>query len=258
MRNIRLTISYDGTDFHGWQIQPLVPTVQGLVGEAIASLTGRETSLHGSGRTDAGVHALNQVANFHTECAIPVSNLVTALNHLLPSAIRIKSAEEVDEKFHSRYNATAKTYHYRLLLSPFCSPFLSRFVWHYPFSLDCQEMVRAAGLFAGTRDFTSFAAAESCAQDAVDGLPASGVRTVFSSRLIWREKRQMLLYAVRGNGFLHHMVRNIVGTLVEIGRGKMAVEDIPAILAARDRRLAGPTAPASGLCLVSVEYQTAV
>jgi tRNA pseudouridine38-40 synthase len=258
LRNIRLTLSYDGTDFHGWQIQPHVPTIQGLVGEAVARLTGERVSLYGSGRTDAGVHALKQIANFQTGCAIPAPNLAAALNHLLPAAIRVRSAAEVDGKFHARYSATAKTYHYRLLLAPFCSPFLARWVWHTPFPLDCGEMQRAAGHFAGSHDFTSFAAAESGAEDNIDSLGGSSVRTVYSSRLIWRRRRQMLIYAVRGNGFLHHMVRNMVGTLVEIGKGRMRGEDIPAMLAARDRRRAGPTAPAAGLCLVSVEYDSGV
>jgi tRNA pseudouridine38-40 synthase len=231
-------------------------------------------SLHGSGRTDAGVHALNQVANFKTECSIPCANLLKALNNVLPPAVRIKQVEEVPNSFHARHDARSKTYRYRILLAPVASPFVGRFVCHYPYPLDRKTMAAAARLFEGEHDFTSFAASTAIVvRDSGFGIREEGnsdfaripnpetripetslLRTIFSSKALWRPKTSILVYEVKGSGFLHHMVRNIVGTLIEVGRGKLRVNDIPEILAARDRSRAGPTAPASGLILVRVEY----
>ena len=272
MRNIRLLIAYDGTDFHGWQQQPGVPTIQDALETAIGKVTGERVRIWGSGRTDAGVHALNQVANFKTDCPIPCANLVKALNHVLPPTVRVKEVHEVSEKFHARYDVRSKTYRYRILQAPICSPFLWRFVWHYPFPLDHERMAEAARLIEGEHDFTSFAATpDSAVGESPCGPPADRehhkgaplpeehggrgmVRRIFSSRVLWRPRTSMLVYEISGNGFLHHMVRNVVGTLVEVGRGKLAPQDVTRILAARDRTLAGPTAPAQGLCLVKVEY----
>jgi tRNA pseudouridine38-40 synthase len=272
LRNICLTIAYDGTDFHGWQRQPDLPTVQACIEAAIEKITGAPATLWGSGRTDSGVHALNQVANFKTGCRIPCANLTKALNNLLPPTIRVKEAREVAADFHARYDVRSKTYRYRILQAPVCSPFLWRFVCHYPYPLDYKLMAEAARLFEGQHDFTSFAAAaeeearsrkpEVRSKEEEDGevAPARGrgesgmVRTIFSSLLIRRPRKAMLIYEVRANGFLHHMVRNIVGTLMEVGRGRLSPADVGGILAARDRTLAGPTAPAQGLCLVQVEY----
>jgi len=265
VRNIRLLIAYDGTDFHGWQQQPGVPTIQDALEAAIEKVTGERVRVWGSGRTDAGVHALNQVANFKSDCPIPCENLVKALNHVLPPTVRVKEAHEVSERFHARYDVRAKTYRYRILQAPVCSPFLWRFVWHYPFPLSHGPMGEAARLFEGEHDFTSFAAAETKepevrSQNSEFRTQNSGppdkemVKRIFFSRLLWRPRTLMLVYEISGNGFLHHMVRNIVGTLVEVGRGKLAPKDVRRILAARDRSLAGPTAPAQGLCLVKVEY----
>ncbi|MFB3924349.1 MAG: tRNA pseudouridine(38-40) synthase TruA [Terriglobia bacterium] len=269
MRNITLTIAYDGTDFHGWQRQPELPTVQACMEAAVEKVTGAQASLCASGRTDAGVHALNQVANFKTECPIPCENLVKALNNILPAAIRVKKAREVDGDFHARYDARSKTYRYRILQTPICSPFLWRFVYHYPFPLDSRRMAEAARLLEGEHDFTSFAAAgeEVRSQKPEDegGNPESrirnsespqreAVRAIHVSRLVIRARTSILIYEVKGSGFLHHMVRNIVGTLLEVGQGRLAAGEIPRILSARDRTLAGPTAPAQGLCLVKVEY----
>jgi len=267
MRNLRLVIAYDGTDFHGWQRQPSAPTVQGCLEETLARITAAEVKLYGSGRTDAGVHAAGQVANFSTECRIPGENLQKALNDLLPPSVRIKKVSEVAEGFHARYQARAKTYRYRILRAPVCSPFFWRFVDHYPYPLDRRCMAEAARLLEGEHDFTSFAAASG---DEDDDLPGTGhapaspqslpkrdpsmVRTIFSSRWLWRARMRLLTYEVRGDGFLHHMVRNIAGTLIEVGRGKLAPADVLRILDARDRILAGPTAPARGLCLMKVEY----
>ncbi len=257
MRNLRLVIAYDGTDFHGWQRQPNAPTVQGCLEEALAKLTGAPVHIWGSGRTDAGVHALNQVANFKTESPIPCDNLLKALNNLLPPSVRVKQVDEAPEKFHARYDVRSKTYRYRILQAPICSPFLWRFVCHHPYPLDRGKMDEAALLIEGEHDFTSFAGSEGRTDDGEEGAPPaphSMVRVVFSSRFLWRPRTSMLIYEVRGSGFLHHMVRNIVGTLLEVGRGKLAPRDVMRILEARDRTGAGPTAPAQGLCLVKVEY----
>ena len=272
MRNICLTIAYDGTDFHGWQRQPDLPTVQASIEAAIEKVTGAPATLWGSGRTDAGVHALNQVANFKTDCRIPCENLTKALNNLLPPTVRIKEARQVADDFHARYDVRSKTYRYRILQAPVCSPFLCRFVCHHPFALDHKQMAEAARLFEGEHDFTSFAAVSSeetgvrsqelgvesensefRIQD--PGSPKQTmVRAIDVSRLVARPRTSMLIYEVKGSGFLHYMVRNIVGTLMEVGRGKLVPADVTRILAARDRTLAGPTAPAQGLCLVKVEY----
>ncbi len=251
MRNIRLILAYDGTDFRGWQRQPDAPTIQGCLEDALQKLTGAPAQVFGSGRTDAGVHALHQVANFHTASTIPCANFVKALNDLLPPTVRIKGADDVATAFHARYDVRCKTYRYRMVLTPVCSPLLWRFVWHYPYPLDRAQMAQAAGLFEGEHDFTSFAAADG--QEEED--TKSRVRVILRSRLLWRPRSSMLVYEVTGKGFLRYMVRNIVGTLIEVGRGKLAPSDIPSILAARDRTQAGPTAPAQGLCLMNVEYE---
>jgi tRNA pseudouridine38-40 synthase len=255
MRNIRLVISYDGTDFHGWQRQPKLPTIQECLETSLARLTGEAAHVWGSGRTDAGVHALNQVANFKTTSPIPCENLLKALNNLLPPTIRIIEAREVVESFHARYDVRAKTYRYRILQAPICSPFLCRFVYHHPFPLDHARMAEAARLFEGEHDFTSFAgAADEGAGGEEQPSGREMVRTILSSQFFRRRKTSMLIYEVTGDGFLHHMVRNMVGTLMEVGRGKLTPQDVVRILAARDRTLAGPTAPAQGLCLMKVEY----
>ena len=263
MRNLRLVIAYDGTDFHGWQRQPNLPTVQALLETAIQRLVSpsqadRQVDLWGSGRTDAGAHASYQVANFKTESPIPCANLLKALNNLLPATVRVREVREVPESFHARYDVRSKTYRYRILEAPVCPPFLSRFVYHYSYPVDHRRMARAAKLVEGEHDFTSFAAApvhpeEQLNQKPEDSVP-SMVREILSSHLLWRPRTALLVYEVTGNGFLHHMVRNIVGTLIEVGRGKLAPGDVRRILKARDRTQAGPTAPARGLCLVKVEY----
>ena len=250
MRNIRLALAYDGTDFHGWQRQSAAPTVQGCLEDAIQRLTGASAPVCGSGRTDAGVHALHQVVNFHTASSIPCPNLVTALNDLLPPSVRVKAAEEAVPAFHARYAVRSKTYRYRILQTPVCSPFVGRFVYHHPYPLDGGRMAQAARLLEGEHDFTSFAASDG--QNDED--TKSMVRVIFQSRLLWRPRSLLLVYEVTANGFLHHMVRNIVGTLLEVGRGKLAPPDVLRILAARDRTQAGPTAPAQGLCLLKVDY----
>jgi len=253
MRNIRLVIAYDGADFHGWQRQPHAPTIQEALETAIARITGGPVKLYGSGRTDAGVHAAGQVANFETLCSIPCGSLLKALNGILPAAIRVKEAEEAPVTFHARYNAASKTYRYRILQAPICPPFLARYVYHHPYPLNCRRMAKAARLLEGEHDFTSFAGSDPANKNK-KGQIASNVRQVFKSSLAVRKELSLVVYEVRGSGFLHHMVRNIVGTLLEVGNGKLRPEDLPAILEARDRSQAGATAPACGLCLVRVEY----
>jgi tRNA pseudouridine38-40 synthase len=260
MRNLRLDIAYDGTDFHGWQRQNDRPTIQGCLETALERILATKVSLTGSGRTDAGVHASNQVANFKTQSTIPCHNLQRALNSLLPGTIRVMKVEQVELSFHARRCARAKIYRYRILQSSVRPPFVSRFVHHYPYPLDHQRMQQAAQQIEGEHDFTSFAAVARRAavagqtEDSFAGSGNTAIRHIFRSRFLWRPRTSLLIYETKGDGFLHHMVRNIVGTLIEVGRGKMAPEEIPRILEARDRTLAGPTAPPFGLCLVKVEY----
>jgi len=264
-RNLRLTLAYDGTDFSGWQVQPDASTIQGTLASAIGRLTGENVLPQGSGRTDAGVHALAQVASFATESPIPIENFPKALNDILPAAIRVLEVMEAAAEFHARRSAQAKTYRYRIFREPVCSPFLARYVWHFPYPLDEESMMRAAGVVVGESDFTSFAAVDP-ERDVLNPLnhqghegtrgeveiAVSNVRTVFSSS--WERQGDEFIYTVRGSGFLHHMVRNLVGTFILVGKGTLQVDDIARILQARNRTAAGATAPASGLFLVSVEY----
>jgi tRNA pseudouridine38-40 synthase len=250
-RNIKLVLAYDGAAYHGWQMQPKHPTIQKTLHQALWRVLGGPTQPpHGSGRTDAGVHALGQVATFSTDKPIPVENLTAALNYVLPTDIRVLLAEEADPNFHPRDHAKAKTYRYRLLRSKICSPFLARFVNHYPYLLDEGAMIAAGSLIEGEHDFTSFAAV-----DPEKGLvdeDRSKVRTIFSS--VWRRHGDELIYDVRGSGFLHHMVRNLVGTFLLLGRGTISAKDLKRILDLKDRSAAGPTVGPEGLYLVNVEY----
>jgi tRNA pseudouridine38-40 synthase len=248
MRNVRLILSYDGTGFSGWQVQPDAPTIQGTLALAIGRITGENVLPQGSGRTDAGVHALAQVATFATESPIPIANFVRALNDTLPPSIRVLEAAEMPAEFHARKSARRKTYRYRIHRADICPPELARYVWHYPYHLDEGAMAKAAKFVLGERDFTSFAAVdpERGAEE------TSNVRTVFASS--WSRDRNEFIYTVEGSGFLHHMVRNLVGTFLLTGKGTWAAEDIEKILAAGSRSAAGATAPASGLWLVKVDY----
>jgi tRNA pseudouridine38-40 synthase len=250
MRNLKIIVAYDGSDFAGWQVQPDAPTIQGILASAIGRMTGEKVLPQGSGRTDAGVHALAQVVTFPTESLIPVGNVVTALNDLLPASIRVLEASEVPADFHARKSARAKTYQYRIYRGAICSPFVARYVWHYPYPLDQDAMQEAARYITGEHDFTSFAAVDP--ERGSEDAPASNIRKMFASE--WSRQENELIYTVRGNGFLHHMVRNLVGTFILVGKGTLKPGDVPSILQARRRSAAGATAPASGLCLVSVEY----
>ena len=270
MRNLRLILSYDGADFAGWQVQPGRSTVQGELASAIRRLSGENVLPQGSGRTDAGVHALAQVASFATASTIPVENWLRALNDILPASIRVLEVTEAAPEFHARKSARAKTYRYRIYRGAICPPFLARYVWHYPYPLEEAVMVAAADVVVGEHDFTSFAAVDPervermAAEENVGvgksatthlqttNLQMTNVRTIFSSN--WTREGAELIYTVRGSGFLHHMVRNLVGTFVLVGKGTLSREEFRRILDARDRTAAGPTAPASGLYLVEVEY----
>jgi tRNA pseudouridine38-40 synthase len=249
MRNLKLTLAYDGTDFWGWQIQPEVVTIQGTLASAIGRVTGENVLPQGSGRTDAGVHALAQVASFSTISPIPAQNLMIALNDILPPAIRVLAAAEVPPEFNARRSAQSKTYRYRIYRGAICPPFIARYVWHYPYPLDEEAMRDAAGYLLGEHDFTSFAAV-----DPEPGWVAqiSNVRSILSSEC--SKAGQELVYEVCGTGFLHHMVRNLVGTLILVGKNKIKPQDISLILKAKKRSAAGATAPARGLFLVKVDY----
>ncbi len=278
-------LSYDGTDLHGWQIQPTLPTVQAHLAAALAHITGEHVLPQGSGRTDAGVHALGQVASFSLSAPIPADNLHRALNRVLPSSIRVLSVEPATPPFHARHSALGKTYEYRIFprralaqhaslttrarsdpADLICSPMLAPFVWDCPFSLHLPSLEQAASHIVGIHDFTSFAAANSAAlapgtptrrpddplPDYPD-TPPSPCRTIHAST--WTHTPDgLLVYRVTGSGFLHHMVRNLVGTFVLAGSGRLSPDQIPTILAARSRSAAGPTAPARGLFLVEVHY----
>jgi tRNA pseudouridine38-40 synthase len=247
MRRIRITIAYDGTEFFGWQVQPGLPTIQGTVEAILSGIEGGRVQVAGSGRTDAGVHALGQVAAFSITNPIPVDNLRMAINRLLPPSIRVRAVEEVAPEFHPRYDAVAKTYEYRIFRPEICLPFERRYVHHHPYPLDEAAMIAAAPLLEGEHDFTAFAAT-----DKGDRLRHGKVRRVFSSRL--ERVDQRLIYRIRGSGFLKHMVRNVVGSLIEMGKGNLTSEDLVRRLEPECAQPAGPTAPAQGLFLVSVEY----
>jgi tRNA pseudouridine38-40 synthase len=250
MRNLKLILSYDGTEFAGWQVQPNAATVQGTLASAIGRITGEKVLPQGSGRTDAGVHALAQVVTFVTESSVPAANFVKALNDALPASVRVLEAEEAAADFHARKSARAKTYRYRIFRAAICPPFLARYVWHYPFPLDESAVVRAAGLVEGEHDFTSFAAVDP--ERGLEGVQASNLRRIFSSK--WERQDDEFVHTVRGSGFLHHMVRNLVGTFILVGKGTLQPEDVTRILTERNRSAAGATAPASGLFLVNVDY----
>jgi tRNA pseudouridine38-40 synthase len=262
--NWKLTLAYDGTDFSGWQVQPGEPTIQGELQQALGRVTGEMPLPQGSGRTDAGVHALGQVASFALVAPIPPENLLRALNRTLPAAIRVLQAKTAPAIFHARHSAVAKTYEYRVYREAICPPTLARYVLACSWPLELDKMEQAARLFEGEHDFLSFAATDpdlssrdnALDEDTGEVSERGAVRTVFSSGWEKRsgEAGELLVYRVRGNGFLHHMVRNLVGTLIDVGRGKLRTQMIPEILAARARAAAGPTAPAQGLFLHSVEY----
>jgi tRNA pseudouridine38-40 synthase len=252
----KLTLCYDGTPFAGWQVQPGFSTVQGALAAAIRRVTGERVLPQGSGRTDAGVHALAQVASVRLAAPIPPANLTRALNHILPGAIRILSSEHAAADFHARHSATAKKYEYRVWRPQYCPPWTAPYVYPFDFKLDVSAMQAAGAYILGTHDFRSFQAHDPDESERAGRMPEPARytrRTIFAST--WEQRSpEMLIYHVQGSGFLHHMVRNLVGTFLAVGRGLIAPAALPAILAAGQRSAAGPNAPASGLWLHSVEY----
>jgi tRNA pseudouridine38-40 synthase len=247
MRRLRFEIAYDGTEFNGWQVQPGLPTIQGVLEEVVSSIEGKPVNVIASGRTDAGVHALAQVAAVSIENPIPPDNFRRAVNRLLPSSIRVSNVSEAPQNFHPRFDALRKTYEYRIFREEVCPPFERRWVHHHPYPLDETAMQNAAFLLQGEHDFTAFAAS-----DEKDALQPSKVRTIFRSAITRQEKS--LLYNVTGSGFLKHMVRNMVGVLLEVGKGNLTRPDVAARLEPRCSIRPGPTAPARGLFLISVDY----
>jgi tRNA pseudouridine38-40 synthase len=249
VRRIKIVVAYDGTDFHGWQVQPGLPTIQGALEKIVGDIEGKPVHVAGSGRTDAGVHALAQVAAFSLENPIPEYNLRKAINRLLPASVRVRSVEETHPDFHPRFDAVAKTYEYRIHRGEVLSPFEWRYAHHHPYPLNEQAFVEAAPLLEGEHDFSAFAAS-----DDSDREGKSKVRTIFSSRA--RRSGDRLIYEVRGSGFLKHMVRNIVGALLEAGKGNLCGEDVQALVeGGNPQRIPSATAPAKGLFLVAVEYE---
>ncbi|HXB61958.1 MAG TPA: tRNA pseudouridine(38-40) synthase TruA [Acidobacteriaceae bacterium] len=260
-QTIRLTLAYDGTGYHGWQVQPMLPSIQGELARALHHVTGETILPQASGRTDAGVHALGQIVSFSMQTPIPVENLHRALNRTLPAAIRVLAAQAVQNKFHARYDAVGKTYEYRIFTGEICPPTLVRYVWNCPWKLDLAALQLAAAPILGEHDFTSFTAVDpenhTETPERPTTAPPGNIRTIFESS--WTaDEEEILIYRIRGNGFLHHMVRNLVGSFVDAGCGRIAPDDIPRILTAKSRSAAGATAPASGLFLVSVEYPASV
>jgi tRNA pseudouridine38-40 synthase len=243
-RNIKLVLGFDGTAYHGWQLQKQHATVQGELCEAIRKITGEHTIPIGSGRTDAGTHARRFVASFKTASKIPAASLVLALNSVLPPDIRILSAQEAPADFHARRSARSKIYRYQIYRGRVLPPHLAREHFHFPYPIDTGIMRQAAELFVGDHDFASFAAKASGQE--------STVRHMYSCRLKGAGRR--LTLTVEGNGFLHHMVRNMVGTLLELGRGLMTLPEFEGLFKCRDRTRAGFTAPSHGLILLKVRY----
>jgi tRNA pseudouridine38-40 synthase len=244
MKNIKLIIEYDGSQYAGWQRQENAMTVQQKIEDALRKLTGEEVSITGSSRTDSGVHARGQVANFFTESSIPPEKYSYALNALLPRDIRIVSSQEVDMAFHARFSTSGKKYKYSIIVSPHGTAIGHQYLHHVYVPLDIDAMREAAGHFVGTHDFAAFMAAGSSAK--------TTTRTIFDLKLTWDEP--YLYISVYGSGFLYNMVRIIAGTLIDVGKGKIRPEEIPDIIASKDRRKAGPTAPPNGLSLEEIYY----
>jgi len=240
----KLTVEYDGTDYHGWQIQPQGPTIQGVLEDAIRRMLGESVRVAAAGRTDAGVHAAGQVASFSVQRDVSADTLLSALNALTPRDISIRAAEVVSDDFDPRRAARGRCYVYRIWNTRWPSPFWRRYAWHVAHPLDVERMRIAAAYLVGEHDFTSFQAAGCDADNPVRRVLRSEIETA----------GPLLTYTIEATAFLRHMVRTIVGTLVEVGMGRRAAADLPGLLAARDRTRAGPTVPARGLCLMQVSY----
>lgn len=244
MRNVKLILSYDGTAYCGWQVQPGRKTVCGVLREKITVLTGSEAVVHSSSRTDSGVHAACQVVNFRTGSSIPPPKIKSALNGALPADIVVVSAAEAPDDFHARYSAARRKYRYTVRNAPVRSPFDRLYCYHFPYTLDVPDMRKAAGLLTGKHDFSAFKSAR--------GEKINRIRTVFGIDVL--RSGEYIYMDVEADGFLTYMVRNIAGTLLEVGRGRLEPAAAGLILESGDRKKAGPTLPARGLCLVGVEY----
>lgn len=244
MRNIKLIIEYDGKEYNGWQKQKNKLNIQGKIEKAIETITGEEIELIASGRTDAGVHSLGQTANFKTESTIQIEKIPIAINSQLKKSVRIKSAEEVEENFHSRYNCKRKTYRYTINNSEQGSAIYRNLEYHMPQKLNFEEMKKAIKYFEGEHDFKAFKSS--------GGSGKTTIRTIYKAEI--KRENERIIIELTGNGFLYNMVRIITGTLVEVGMEKIKAEQIPEIMESRDRKLAGRTLPAHGLCLIKVEY----
>jgi tRNA pseudouridine38-40 synthase len=245
MRIVKLIIQFEGTRYHGWQFQPRQLTVQQVITDALARILGERVTVHGSGRTDAGVHALGQVAHIQTVSTLSPIGIMKGLNSMLPPDIAIVGAEDMPAGFHARFSAVRRVYWYAIWNSPVRSAFCSRYAWHIIRPLDLSAMRRAADHLVGTHDFSAF--------QAVDRVAVSTVREVFAAR-IRRSWRHVVLFDIQANAFLKRMVRSLVGSLVEVGRGTISPDAFKEILESRDRAQAGPTAPACGLFLRKVVY----
>lgn len=255
MRNIKLVLEYEGTAYRGWQSQKEGPTVQSTLERCIAGLTGEQCHVMGAGRTDSGVHALGQVAAFKTSSELDAATIKRALNALLPPDIRVRAASEEDESFHPRYSSSLKTYFYLVSNTSHASPFLRRYVWRVPQKLDMGAMSRAAALLEGKHDFRAFMGAGSSVRSSERTLSMLSVEYLDGIGFLGAGiEGGFVRITVRGDGFLRHMVRNIVGTLVEVGRGKLEAEAVKGIIASGERSEAGPTAPPQGLFLEKVLY----
>lgn len=244
MRNICLTVAYDGTNYHGWQVQPNAMTVQEMLQTAVERILDHEVKIVAGARTDRGVHAMGQVINFQTEKGIALEGLAKGLNSLLPPDIRIRQARDVDESFHARYSARSKTYVYCILNDTFNSPFLVRYALHVPYSLDLSSMRQTIKVIKGEHDFSAFKKKDEFYKNPVREVKRAGLAT----------RGRIVYVVIEATGFLRYMVRNIVGTLLLIGEGKIGQDEFKAILASGERERAGPTAPAHGLFLREIKY----
>lgn len=253
-RNIRLCIAFDGTGYSGWQRQSKDSTIQGTIENSLSVMTQSPVTLHGAGRTDAGVHAHGMIANFHTDSSVPCPGIQKGLNSMLPSNIRILKVQEVPSDFHSRFDATGKTYRYDIFTGKVQLPTERLYIVHFPCKLDTDKIKMCLKYIEGTHDFTSFEGSGSRDTSVLSGRGA--VRTLFKTCFTpVPTKNETWSFHFTGDGFLRHMVRNLVGTLIEVGKEKKTPDDFISILQKRDRRLAGPTAPAHGLVLEKVFYE---
>jgi tRNA pseudouridine38-40 synthase len=245
MRNIKLAIEYDGTNYHGWQIQPNAVSIQETIEDRLKKITQEEIRLIAAGRTDAGVHAIEQVANFFTKSQLDINNIQRGLNSLLTPDIIIKEISEAEQDFHARYSAKSKIYRYVILNQRFPSPLYRNFSWFIPFKLNIKEMKNAVQCLIGEHDFSSFKASRCNSHNPI--------REVYGISL-HKDTKGFIIFEIEANAFLKQMVRNIVGTIADVGKGKIGVSKFEEILRAKDRKKAGITAPPQGLFLVKIKY----